>query len=104
MPFERGRQKTGGRIRGVPNRETRKVQAEVKASGQTMLEYMVGIVHDETADADRRDRMAIAAAPYLHPKLQVVDSTIRATVEVNGKLSADELRARARAAIAEAFA
>jgi hypothetical protein len=47
--------------------------------------------------------MAVAAAPYLHPKLQVVDSTIRAKVEVSA-LSADEMRQRARQAIAEAFA
>jgi hypothetical protein len=48
--------------------------------------------------------MATAAAPFVHPRLAVVDSKVRATVEVNGKLSADELRARARQAIAEAFA
>jgi hypothetical protein len=48
--------------------------------------------------------MAVAAAPYTSPRLAVVDSTVRAKVEVSGTLSADELRARARAAIAEAFA
>lgn len=34
----------------------------------TPLEYMMAIVNDPEADAGRRDRMAVAAAPYLHPK------------------------------------
>jgi hypothetical protein len=34
---------------------------------------MVRNMRDEGAPADRRDRMAIAAAPYLHPRLAAVD-------------------------------
>jgi len=32
------------------------------------LEYMLGIMRDETADPARRDRMAICAAQYCHPR------------------------------------
>ena len=37
------------------------------------LDYMLSVMRDSTADAKRRDAMAIAAAPYLHPKLTAVD-------------------------------
>ena len=33
------------------------------------LEYMLTIMNDPTAEAYRRDRMAIAAAPFCHPRL-----------------------------------
>ena len=42
------------------------------------------------------------AAPYLHPKLQVVDSTVRAVVDVT-ELTEEQRRQRARALILEAF-
>jgi hypothetical protein len=32
------------------------------------LQYLVDLVNDPTADPARRDRAAIAAAPYLHPR------------------------------------
>ena len=32
----------------------------------TPLEYMLSVINDPEADAGRRDRMAIAAAPYIH--------------------------------------
>jgi hypothetical protein len=46
--------------------------------------------------------MAVAVAPYTNARLAVVDSTVRAVVDVT-PLTADELRAQARALIAEAF-
>ena len=36
--------------------------------GKTPLEYMLDIVNDETADEARRDRLAIAAAPFVHAR------------------------------------
>jgi hypothetical protein len=33
------------------------------------LDYMLTVMRDPKADGKRRDAMAIAAAPYLHPKL-----------------------------------
>jgi hypothetical protein len=35
----------------------------------TPLEYMLHVVNDPKADVDRRDRMAIAAAPFVHEKV-----------------------------------
>jgi hypothetical protein len=34
----------------------------------TPLDYMLAVVRDPTAAQTRRDRMAIAAAPYCHPR------------------------------------
>ena len=33
------------------------------------LEYMLTVMNDPAADQTRRDRMAIAAAPYCHPRM-----------------------------------
>lgn len=38
---------------------------------QTPLEYMLSVLNDPTVEDNRRDRMAAAAAPYLHPKANV---------------------------------
>jgi phage terminase small subunit len=33
------------------------------------LEYMLAVMNDPTADLTRRDRMAIASAPFVHAKI-----------------------------------
>ena len=63
---------------------------------------MLKVLRNPRTAPERRDRVAGMAAPYLHPKLQVVDSTVRAVVDVT-PLTAEERRQRARAAILEAF-
>jgi hypothetical protein len=35
----------------------------------TPLEYMLAVIRDPTAAQTRRDRMAIAAAPFCHPRV-----------------------------------
>lgn len=35
---------------------------------RTPLEHMLAVMNDTTADAGRRDRMAVAAAPFVHPR------------------------------------
>ena len=61
--------KTGGRKKGVPNRATAAKAAAIEASGLTPLDYMLSVLRDEKADARRRDDMAKAAAPYVHPRM-----------------------------------
>lgn len=65
----------GGRPRGSPNKATLKRQAEIAASGLTPLDYMIAVMRDPNADEKRRDEMARAAAPYVHPKLATVQHT-----------------------------
>jgi hypothetical protein len=52
-------------------RPTRKqpITEASKVPGVMPLDYMLSVIRDPTATQERRDRMAIAAAPYCHPKL-----------------------------------
>lgn len=44
--------------------------AEMAASeGLSPLDYMLKVMNDPAADDGRRDRMAVAAAPYVHGKM-----------------------------------
>jgi hypothetical protein len=45
------------------------VKREARAEGMTPLEYMLDVMNDDSADAARRDRMAQAAAPYVHGRV-----------------------------------
>lgn len=64
--------KTGGRVKGTPNRATIARQAEVAASGLTPLDYMLGVMRDEGNEPHARFEAAKNAAPYIHPKLAAV--------------------------------
>jgi hypothetical protein len=61
--------KTGGRTKGTPNRATAARASEIAAAGLTPLDYMLGILRDESKDAAERFEAAKQAAPYCHPKL-----------------------------------
>jgi hypothetical protein len=69
----RGR-KTGERQRGARNRVTAEARAAAEATGIMPLDYMLSVMRDANADPKRRDAMAIAAAPYLHPKVSAVEA------------------------------
>jgi hypothetical protein len=56
--------------RGARNRITRELIERVEATGITPLDYMLAVLRDETAPPERRDEMAKAAAPFVHPRLQ----------------------------------
>ena len=65
--------KTGGRQKGARNRATAEARAAAEATGTLPLDYMLSVMRDTGADLKRRDAMAMAAAPYLHPKLSAVE-------------------------------
>jgi hypothetical protein len=68
--------KTGGRQKGTPNKVTeaaREVIEQATADGITPLEYMLRVLRDEGQDTERRDDMAKAAAPYVHPRLNSIE-------------------------------
>jgi hypothetical protein len=71
----RGR-KTGGRQKGTRNRATAEARAAAAATGILPLAYMLSVMRDPDADQKRRDAMAMAAAPYLHPKLSAIESKL----------------------------
>jgi hypothetical protein len=62
-----------GRPKGAKNRKTVEQSEAVAKSGVTPLQYMLRVMRNGKAEATRRDDMAKAAAPYVHPKLGQVD-------------------------------
>jgi hypothetical protein len=80
VPRPKGLPKSGGRQKGTVNRRTRERQAAVVASGLLPVPFLLSLVENEALDLPTRLEAAKSAAPYIHPKLQVVDSTIRAEV------------------------
>lgn len=70
-----GKRPGAGRPKGVPNKATKERQARIAEGGETPLDYMIRVMRDPTADKERRDKMAAAAAPYVHPRLAAVEHT-----------------------------
>jgi hypothetical protein len=75
----RGR-KTGGRQKGARNRATGEARAAAAATGVLPLAYMLSVMRDPAVDHKRRDAMAMAAAPYLHPRLTAIDAKLSPAV------------------------
>lgn len=99
MPVPKGT-RLGGRQKGTPNKATAKREAEIAASGQTPLDYMLGVMRDAEQSGERRDDMAKAAAPYVHPKLSAVDHSGSLTVTLEDML--DDLDRRQAGGAGEA--
>src|SRR5947207_10335360 len=57
----------------VPNKATAARRTAISASGEVPLDYMIRIMRDKSAPVERRDEMAKAAAPYVHPKLAAIE-------------------------------
>ena len=55
------------------------------------LAYMLDVMNDSEADATRRDRMAIAAAPFMHDRFAFVAN--RGDSEPMGKKAAQQVAA-----------
>lgn len=75
-----GKRPGAGRPKGAANKASIERQAKVAATGDTPLDYMLKVMRDEMADEKRRDEMAKAAAPYVHPKLSSVDAKVEGDV------------------------
>lgn len=74
MPVSKGT-RIGGRQKGTPNKASAAKSAEIAASGETPLEYMLRVMRDPGREHDQRDKMAVAAAPYVHPRLAAIEHT-----------------------------
>lgn len=71
-------ERRGGRQKGTPNKRTvakRALTERLKRKGITPLEYMLKVMRDRNAEGARRDDMAKAAAPYMHPRLNAIQHT-----------------------------
>lgn len=68
----------------------RDIRAAAREAKLTPLEYMLAVMNDESADASRRDRMAQAAAPYVHARAEAVAGGKKAQRQERAEQSAAE--------------
>jgi hypothetical protein len=77
-PFPKG---VSGNARGRPpgsrNKRTRALLEAAEAGGELPLDYMLRVMRDSKVPDPRRDEMAKASAPYLHPKQLAVDQRLK---------------------------
>ncbi len=67
--------KTGGRKKGAKNKATAQKAAAIAASGETPLDYMLGVMRNTGYEPETRLDAAKSAAPYVHPKLAAIELT-----------------------------
>lgn len=67
-----GKRPGAGRPAGAANKRTREIADRLADEGVTPLEYMLSVMRDNNAGPERRDEMAKAAAPYIHPRLTAI--------------------------------
>lgn len=83
-----GRRAGAGRKVGALTKKTRAIADAAVKEGVTPLEYMLKVLRDEASPTDRRDDMAKAAAPYMHPRLAAVEHSGTLTVNHEDRLRA----------------
>ena len=76
--------KTGGRNAGTLNKRTQAMFEEIASTGETPLQYMLRVMRDPEAAVARRDAMAAAAAPYIHPRMAQIDMHAQHGVPIVG--------------------
>ena len=76
-----GKRSGSGRKPGAATRANEEARARAAEGGEMPLDYMLRIMRDAQQDHDRRDRMAVAASPYVHAKLAQVDASLQANVD-----------------------
>ncbi|MCC5612556.1 hypothetical protein LC612_39155 [Nostoc sp. CHAB 5834] len=71
MKFEKGREKTGGREAGTPNKAAKELRQQLQAIVQTSLDELPDtLAQMESTD---RARLLTALLPYVMPKLNSVE-------------------------------
>ena len=72
MSVRGGARPGAGRKKGALTKRTQEIVASAAADGETPLEYMLRVMRT-SEDPKRKDAMAVAAAPFVHPKLAAVE-------------------------------
>jgi hypothetical protein len=57
----------------------------------TPLEYLLELLSDKTNDRDTRYKAAVAAAPYVHPRLNAIEHSGNIASKTTHELTDDEL-------------
>lgn len=76
MASRGGKRQGAGRKKGAATKRTQQIVERANAEGESPLEYMLRTMRDEDTDIQRRDEMARAAAPYVHPRLSSIDGSL----------------------------
>jgi hypothetical protein len=79
VPRPKSFPKNGGRQKDAANKRTREIADEAATHGLMPLEYILSVVRDPSVEPERRDRMAIAAAPCIHPRLAAIEAKVDTT-------------------------
>ena len=69
-----GKRPGAGRPKGSKNKVILARQTAIADSGLSPVEYMLNIVRDEGQKQEARLEAAKAVAPYIHPRLQSIES------------------------------
>jgi len=70
-----GPRKGAGRPPGSASRKTREIADRAAEEGLTPLEFMLQVMRNEANEPRERLSAAVAAAPYIHPKLASIEHT-----------------------------
>lgn len=60
--------KTGGRVKGTPNKRTVREQKAAEKKGLMPLDYALKVMRDPNVEPQRRDWACQTAMPYLHAR------------------------------------
>lgn len=72
MAARGGARPGAGRRPGAKTTKTQQIAEKALAEGETPLEYMLRVMRT-SEDSKRKDAMAVAAAPFVHPRLAAVE-------------------------------
>lgn len=86
-----GKRPGAGRKKGVPNRATTKRMEQIKAGGEMPLDVMLAHMRNPKNPDDVRRAMAVAAAPYCHPRLASVEAKHSGSLLLTHEQALDEL-------------
>ncbi len=71
----------------MEQQQTKTIVQAAKEAGLTPLEYMLKVMRDPETPPQRRDDMAKACAPYVHPKLAAVDPDTGKPLQEQGQVN-----------------
>lgn len=84
-------ERRGGRAKGTPNRRTQEQVDAILESGDTPLDYMIGVMRDESAAPAVRLDAAGKAAPFVHPKLSSSTVSMEADIDLTSSRHVAEM-------------
>jgi hypothetical protein len=90
-----------GRPKGSVKKKHQITVADVGHAEYLPVEYMLALMRDERAEPNRRDAMAVQAAPYIHARLNAV-STATVSRDHGGDINITQIFAVPRGSVVDA--